>query len=170
MTMLIHLATAELQEDDASSHHSSPPALDETSVTSEGSDSTEDSAEGLPPATQTIYLVSLAKFASWQVSLTTIMDNNDTALIATMYDGNPEPKIYTQALKCSDFQYWWGAMCIEFKNMEDKQAWEITPKSSIPKGRKIIGSWWVFARKDDGRYWSRCISKEFSKIPGKDFQ
>jgi hypothetical protein len=40
-----YLATAELQVDDASSHHSDPPALDKSSVSSEGSDSTEDSAE-----------------------------------------------------------------------------------------------------------------------------
>jgi hypothetical protein len=29
-------------------------------------------------------------------------------------------------------------MYIEFKNMEDNKVWEITPKVSIPKGRKII--------------------------------
>jgi hypothetical protein len=47
-----HLATAEIQEDYASSHHSDPPAFDESSVPLEGSDSTEYSAEGLPPAIQ----------------------------------------------------------------------------------------------------------------------
>jgi hypothetical protein len=77
--------------------------------------------------------------------------DSDTALIATMYDGNPEPKTYAQAIKSPDFQDWWAAMCVEFKNMEDKQVWEITPKASIPKGQKSIGSCWVFAYKDDGR-------------------
>jgi hypothetical protein len=47
-----HLATKELQEVDDSFHHSDPPALDESSITQEGSDSTEDSAEYLPPAIQ----------------------------------------------------------------------------------------------------------------------
>jgi hypothetical protein len=61
-------------------------------------------------------------------------------------------------------------MCVESKNMEDKQVWEITPKSSIPKGRKIIVSRWVFACKDDGCYRARCVSKGVSQIPGKDFQ
>jgi hypothetical protein len=46
---LNHIAIAELQEDDASSHHSDPPELDESSVTLEGSDSTDKSAEYLPP-------------------------------------------------------------------------------------------------------------------------
>jgi hypothetical protein len=57
-----------------------------------------------------------------------------------MYDGNPELNTNAQALRCSDFQNWWGAMCVEFKNMEDKQVWEITPKASISKGRNSIGS------------------------------
>jgi hypothetical protein len=73
--------------------------------------------------------------------------DSDTALIVTMYNGNPEPKTYAQAISCSDFQNWWGAMCVELKNMEDEQVWEITPKASIPKGRKIIGLRWFFARK-----------------------
>jgi hypothetical protein len=51
----IHFATAELQDDDASSYHSNPPLPDnpdDSSVTLEGSAFTEDSAEGLPPAIQ----------------------------------------------------------------------------------------------------------------------
>jgi Reverse transcriptase (RNA-dependent DNA polymerase) len=55
-------------------------------------------------------------------------------------------------------------------NMEHKQVWEITPKSSIQTRQKIIGSRWVLARKDDGCYRARCIAKGFSQIPGKDFQ
>jgi hypothetical protein len=47
-----HLATEELQEEDASSHHSNPPALDKSLVTSEGSDSIKKSADSLPPAIQ----------------------------------------------------------------------------------------------------------------------
>jgi Reverse transcriptase (RNA-dependent DNA polymerase) len=54
--------------------------------------------------------------------------------------------------------------------MEQKRVWEIRPKISVPKGRKIIGARWVFARKDDGRYRARCVAKGFSQIPGKDFQ
>jgi hypothetical protein len=54
--------------------------------------------------------------------------------------------------------------------MEAKQFWEITPKASIPKGQKIIGSRWVFACKSDGIYRARCVDKTFSQIPGKDFQ
>jgi hypothetical protein len=87
-----------------------------------------------------------------------------------MCDVNPEPKTYSQALRFSDFQKWWGAMCAEFKIMEGKQIWEITPNVSIPKGRKIIGSPWVFACKDNECYRAHCVAKGFSQIPGKTFE
>jgi hypothetical protein len=144
----------------------------------EGSDSTEDSAEFLPPAIQNnlsgvpCKFRNLTSFFNPNTEQWTNLQGNsasDTALIATMYDGNPELKTYA-ALRCSDFQIWRGAMCVYFKNMEDKQVWEITPKASIPKGRKIIGSRRVFACKDDGRYRARYVAKGFSQIPGKDFQ
>jgi hypothetical protein len=148
-----HLSTAELpvDDDDASFHHSKPPALDETSVTLVGSDATEDSAEFLPPAIQN----NLSGVPRKVRNLTSFFNpnpeqqwtnlqgdsNSDTDYIAAMYDGIPEPKTYAQALKCSDFQNWWGSfMCTELKNMEDKQVLEITPEASIPTGRKIIGS------------------------------
>jgi Reverse transcriptase (RNA-dependent DNA polymerase) len=98
-----------------------------------------------------------------------VTENNkhETALISTMYDGNPEP---WEAINCPDFSNWWETMCTEFSNMEHKQVWEITPKSNIPTGRKIIGSRWILARRDDGCYRARCVAKGFSQIPGKDFQ
>jgi Reverse transcriptase (RNA-dependent DNA polymerase) len=92
------------------------------------------------------------------------------AHIATVYDGSPEPKTYRESLQCPDAANWWVAICTEFANMEQKGVWEIRPKTTVPKGRKIIGARWVFARKDDGRYRARCVSKGFTQIPGKDFQ
>jgi hypothetical protein len=49
-----------------------------------------------------------------------VTENNkhEAALIATMYDGNPEPKSYQEATNCPDFSSWWEAMCTEFSNME----------------------------------------------------
>jgi hypothetical protein len=146
----------------------------------EGSDFTEDSAKALHPAIQqnlsgvSRKICNLQSFfnlnsqTQWQY----LQSDSDieTTLIATMYDGNPEPKTYAQAIKSNYFQNWWGAMCVEFKNMEEHQVWEITPKASITRGRENIGSPWVFAPKDDGRYIASCVAKGFSQIPGKDVQ
>jgi Reverse transcriptase (RNA-dependent DNA polymerase) len=89
---------------------------------------------------------------------------------ATIFDGSPEPKTYRESLQCPDAANWWVVICTEFDNMERTRVWEIRPKITIPKGRKIIGARWVFARKDDGRYRARCVAKAFSQIHGKDFQ
>jgi transposase InsO family protein len=96
--------------------------------------------------------------------------DNESALLATVYDGNPEPKHYLEARTSPDSSNWWEAMCTEFKNMESKEVWQIRPKTEVPTNRKIIGARWVYAKKDDGRYRARCVAKGFSQIPGKDFQ
>jgi hypothetical protein len=130
-----HLAQAELPDD---THSTTPDPLadvhlddDDASATLEGGGSTDTSAETLPPALQQNIsgvprkIRNLQSFfnPNPQTEWNNIQgdSDSDTALIATMYDGIPEPKTYSQVLKCSDIQNWWGAMCVEFKNMEDKQ-------------------------------------------------
>jgi hypothetical protein len=36
--------------------------------------------------------------------------------------------------------------------MEQKNIWEIIPKTKVPAGRNVIGARWVLARNDDGSY------------------
>jgi Reverse transcriptase (RNA-dependent DNA polymerase) len=89
-----------------------------------------------------------------------------SALIATIYDGNPEPKHYLEARTSPDSSNLWEAMCTEIKNMESKEVLQISPKTEVPTNHKIIGARWVYAKKDDGRYHARCVAKGFSQIPG----
>jgi Reverse transcriptase (RNA-dependent DNA polymerase) len=89
---------------------------------------------------------------------------------STIHDGNPDPKNYVEAKNSKDWNKWWEAMCIEFKNMDNKKVWNIILKTDVPTGRKLIGNRWVFAQKDDGRYRARTVAKGFSQVPGKDFQ
>jgi Reverse transcriptase (RNA-dependent DNA polymerase) len=88
--------------------------------------------------------------------------------------GLPEITIYPQTLRAAlsspHRQDWWKAVCTAFGNCENKKVWTIVKKSNVPKGRKIIGNRWVFARKDDGRYRARTVAKGFSHIPGQYFQ
>jgi Reverse transcriptase (RNA-dependent DNA polymerase) len=65
---------------------------------------------------------------------------------------------------------WWKSVCTEFENCENKEVWTVVKKSNVPRGRKIIGNRWVFARKDDGRFRARTVAKGFSQITGQDFQ
>jgi hypothetical protein len=47
-------------------------------------------------------------------------NKHEDALIATMYDENPEPKSYWEAINCPDFSNWWEATFAEFSNMKHK--------------------------------------------------
>jgi hypothetical protein len=61
----------------------------------------------------------------------------EAALIATVYDGSPEPKTYRESEQCKDFTDWWGDMCIEFNNMEQKKVGEIILKTKVPSTLSI---------------------------------
>jgi hypothetical protein len=67
-----------------------------------------------------------------------VRETTEAASLATSYDGNPEPKTFREAQMSPDFLIWWEAMCTEYRSMEQKQVWEITPSKSVPSGRKII--------------------------------
>jgi hypothetical protein len=99
-----------------------------------------------------------------------VRETNEAAYLATVYYGILEPKNLKEAQNSPDFSNCLEAMCVEFRNKEHKQDWEITPNTSVPTKRKVIGSRWEFSRKDDGSYRARCVAKVFSQIPGKDFQ
>jgi hypothetical protein len=48
-------------------------------------------------------------------------ESNEAAYLATIYDGNLDPKTYREAQKCPDFSNWWEALCTEFRNKEHKR-------------------------------------------------
>jgi hypothetical protein len=46
-----------------------------------------------------------------------VRESNEAAYLATVYDGNPEPKTFREAQSSPDFSNWWEAMCIELRSM-----------------------------------------------------
>ncbi|MGL4341969.1 MAG: reverse transcriptase domain-containing protein, partial [Lactococcus lactis] len=79
------------------------------------------------------------------------------------------PRTYRQALATKDELHWLIAHKHELRNCESRRVWRIVKKCNVPKGRKIIGNRWVFAKKDDGRFRARTVSQGYSQVPGKDF-
>ena len=103
-------------------------------------------------------------------ALMTLQNETDYALAAMgIYEYNPAPNNYKDAMNRKDKSKWWDSMCVEFYNMHEKKVWQIKKKKDIPAGRKIIGNRWVYALKEDGTYRSRTVGQGFSQIPGKDF-
>jgi hypothetical protein len=72
-------------------------------------------------------------------------------------------------MKSDDKQEWIDAINVELKNMDKHQVWKIVKKKDVPANRRLIGSRWVFKKKNNGVYRARLVAKGFSQIPGVDF-
>jgi len=66
-------------------------------------------------------------------------------------------------------QNWRVAICKEFKDMIQPGVWDVIERISIPEGRRLIGSKWVFKEKRDGRFRARLVCLSYSQIQGVDF-
>ena len=87
---------------------------------------------------------------------------------------NTEPKAFEDAWYNKDpeeREKWKQAIREEFKQMKKNNVWDENNKIwSLPKGRKGIGTKWVFKKKNDGRYRARLVAKGYTQEAGVDFQ
>ena len=86
-------------------------------------------------------------------------------------DGSADPVSLMEALGNSDKAYWKDAMEKEMKSLSVNKVWDLV---SLPKGKKVIGSKWVFKTKRnvDGnveRYKARLVAQGFSQKYGQDY-
>jgi hypothetical protein len=84
---------------------------------------------------------------------------------------NGDPATYEEALRRPDAQKWIEAMEEEMNSIDTNKTWVL---SDLPRGRKCIGTKWVFRTKRDGnnkleRYKCRIVAKGYAQIAGIDF-
>ena len=82
------------------------------------------------------------------------------------------PTTFKSAMESSDAMKWKEACNSEYDSLRKIDTWDIVP---LPKGRKAIGSRWVFRVKEtqDGeieRYKARLVAKGFSQKYGVDYE
>jgi len=85
---------------------------------------------------------------------------------------NDEPRNFQEAWyhqNTEKRQNWRVALRKEFKDIIQRGVWDVVERSSIPEGRRLIGSKWVFKEKRDGRFRARFVCLGYSQIPGVDF-
>lgn len=81
------------------------------------------------------------------------------------------PRNWKEAMSRPDADKWLEAAEKEVEALRENGTWDLV---ELPKGRKAIGSRWVFLikRKSDGtieRYKGRLVAKGFAQAPGVDF-
>jgi transposase InsO family protein len=89
----------------------------------------------------------------------------------TVMDQIINPVTYEEAMNGSEAHQWRKAMKDEIKSLEENETWSLT---ELPKGKKAIGSKWVFKKKigKDGqveRYKARFCAKGYSQKEGIDY-
>ncbi|WVZ02051.1 hypothetical protein V8G54_022857 [Vigna mungo] len=83
-----------------------------------------------------------------------------------------EPRSYKEALDSSDRHLWQGAMEEELEALKKNNTWRLV---ELPKGKKVIGSKWIFKKKEatpggeKARYKARLVAKGFTQIEGVDY-
>ena len=96
----------------------------------------------------------------------------DCAMMSAIVTGqNDEPKKFQEAWYYDDREKrkkWRTIIWKEFCDMISQGVWVNVNESSVPEGRKLIGSKWVFKEKHDGRFWARLVCLGYSQIPGID--
>lgn len=84
---------------------------------------------------------------------------------------NIEPSSVSEALSGSDKKKWQSAMDREMESLMKNEVWELV---TLPRGRKIVGSKWVFKEKigADGtteRHKARLVAQGYSQQHGLDY-
>jgi Reverse transcriptase (RNA-dependent DNA polymerase) len=83
-----------------------------------------------------------------------------------------EPNSLKDALMTSEASEWIIAANDEMNSLLKHQTWELT---TLPAGRKAVGSRWVFRRKlkqngDIDRYKARLVAQGYTQVEGVDYQ
>ena len=83
-----------------------------------------------------------------------------------------EPSTYQAALKSQDKNQWLAAMQEEMKSLAANDTWQLVEK---PKNQKIVGSKWIFKKKEgipgkeEPRFKARLVAKGFTQREGIDY-
>ena len=84
------------------------------------------------------------------------------------------PSNYAEAERSKHYEEWRKAMEEEMESHRKAGTWKLVPVTSMPAGRKPVGSTWVFALKRDSegkikRWKARLVAQGFSQIEGYDY-
>jgi transposase InsO family protein len=89
-----------------------------------------------------------------------------TIYLIKAHYSDPDPKTFDQAINSPDSEQWLAAIKDEINQINKLDAWTLC---EVPDNQKLVGSRWVFKKKDDGRYRARLVAKGYTQIEGLDY-
>ena len=111
--------------------------------------------------------------------LTVVLDDVSEQLLAVrtedLLTDIVTPNSFSQAMKSKEKERWIASMNTEHTDLMKHDTWEVLPRSSVPAGRKVAKSKWVYKVKlnRDGsieRFKSRFVVCGYSQVKGVDFE
>ena len=78
------------------------------------------------------------------------------------------PNIFKEAMTLPQAARWKVAPDKEIASLEKHGVYEVVPITSVPNGRKVVGTRWVYKIKVDGVYKGRLVGLGWSQVPGID--
>ena len=71
-------------------------------------------------------------------------------------------------MKLADADLWRVAAENEIKSLQDLDVYSLVPRSTVPPGKKVISTKWVFKIKPNKTYKARLVAQGWSQVPGQD--
>ena len=120
---------------------------------------------GLPCYTEDI--AHQAESPSFNVEYAYVATN---ALGSVSLGGNKEqiPNTFKEAMTPPQAARWKVASDKEIASLEKHGMYELVPITSVPNGRKVVGTRWVYRIKADGVYKGCLVVLRWSQVPGID--
>ena len=101
------------------------------------------------------------------IDQTVLEDDSYSEFIDENVDNTPST--YLQALRRDDCARWQDAINSETDSINQMDTFEFVDLDSVPFGKTLLDSRWIFRIKLDGRYKARFVVKGFTQKEGIDY-
>ena len=71
-------------------------------------------------------------------------------------------------MKLADADLWRVAAESEIKSLQDLNVYSLVPRSTVPAGKEVISTKWVFKIKPNKTYEARLVAQGWNQAPGQD--
>ena len=71
-------------------------------------------------------------------------------------------------MELADADLWRVAAENEIESLQDLNVYSLVPRSTVPPGKEVIRTKWVFNMKPNKTYEERLVAQGWNQVPGQD--